>query len=421
MKSKMASTDPRQEKMRKKPKIIDSETNEDCSCGDFDKKKKPNKKNSRMQTKGDVIDSPLGTKKVEGPEVDNDVVSVSDDCNEVCVIQEQHATGVANDNEAEDWFRPLHFVSGGRHGTPMLKILKSKGIIPNVGKWNTAEVNQLHENMVQFLRSYQVRNFRRLVLPQTKEDRAFRKDTQFCLCVCKGIQRTQNNISHRVLIQYSHFMKKGEFSNQEKEDLIKLRDVDGKTWKEIGSIMNRMHIRLGQGYRYHSNPWNHGKWTKEEDRLLKQAIKPYYSKEEAIPWVTISPLVGTRAPHNCANRWSTLLKRPQIFEEMEEEINVNDFTEANEEQLVFRIQDLGVDDEDLIDWTEFGDLFDKTFTPVFLRCRFGAIKKQVAQSHLLEFPELMDQLVQSYEEKKQQKDVMQSVLIKKRMEQVEII
>ena len=62
------------------------------------------------------------------------------------------------------------------------------------GKWE--EVSKLHENVMDFLASDMVKNTLRLIIPTPLDDLKFRKDTQFCLEMCKDIWPTydQNEI-----------------------------------------------------------------------------------------------------------------------------------------------------------------------------------------------------------------------------------
>jgi hypothetical protein len=57
------------------------------------------------------------------------------------------------------------------------------------------------------------------------------------------------------------------------------------------------------------NPWKeqeikHGKWSKEEDALLKEAVSFYGEKQ----WRLISKHVPGRTPTQCLHRWSKILK-----------------------------------------------------------------------------------------------------------------
>ena len=115
-----------------------------------------------------------------------------------------------------DWYTPLHYISGSHIGK--LELLKAQGIEPRRGKWNSEEVYQLHRNMMRFLEAHrgEIKDFRRLILPQTKEDLSFRKTTQFVLSLCHGIRRTRSTIRNRIEQQYTNFLKKGTLSAEKK-------------------------------------------------------------------------------------------------------------------------------------------------------------------------------------------------------------
>ena len=215
----------------------------------------------------------------------------------------------ANDDKCEDWFSPLHHI-GGQDRAKKLKILEARGITPAKGKWSAKELNQLHENIMNFLLSNEVKDFKRLIIPASPEDRKFRIDTQFGYKMCKGIRRTYNNILLKVGHQYSKFLTQGAYSDMEKKKLLELRKM-GKSWKEIGLTMNRMHIGMSTKHYRFSKSWNKGPWTREEDHLLHRAVvmfKLSFDYYGGGTWNDVSEMVGTRPPQECHLRWKSLSK-----------------------------------------------------------------------------------------------------------------
>ena len=284
-----------------------------------------------------------------------------------------------------DWFSPLHYVSNNNSHRKRLEQLKSKGIVPKTGKWTSAEVEQLHENMMRFLSCHKIKDFRRLIVPQTKEDLSFRKETDFVLRMCHGIQRTRLHIRNRIEQQYTNFFKKGRMTEEERETMIKLQKVHGNRWQKIGFIMNRYHRCMSMNYQYATGVWNKGAWTREEDNRLISAMKPYEGNK-SIPWTQISKVVVTRTPTKCATRWS----QRQSWQ-IEKSADVA-FSEKEEYKLVSYIHNLNIDDDYLIDWTGIASYFDNKYEPGWLRCKFQALSKEVPSSHLLEFVDMVEKL-----------------------------
>ena len=103
----------------------------------------------------------------------------------------------------------------------------------------------------------------------------------------------------------------------------------------------------------------------------------------------------------CRSRWQILSKHhPNPIEQEDEDIEeVICFTEKDDKKLVMAINDMCGADEYLMDWERLCQMFHGNITIEFLKCRFGIIKKQLPQSYLMEFPEVVEKLIEFYERK----------------------
>ena len=382
------------EKKRKKKKKND--TKGDASEKKLKKQKRRAKVDSDKQTfptDSTVVASDSNTTEVEPiliPE-DSDINSTPE--------FEPESTSEEIDS-FDDWFSPLH-----RDNLTLKKLenLAAQGITPNKGRWTMVEVHRLHKNMMAFLGANEVSNFPRLIIPATAEEKLFRRETKFVLKMCKGIRRTYKNVYIRIVYQYSNFLTKGKYSAEERALLSGLRS-SGKSWKEIGLQMNRCHIGMSGCLELQSDEWTRGRWTREEDDLLRQAVTKCNVSNELRnsggTWKRVSALVGSRPPILCLQRWKRLSRRGE--EEVREEVI---FTESDEERLVKGIYESGVDDEHLIDWIQLSGLFsDDRVTPQWLRCRWGALIKQVPRLNFIEFPEVVEKLYEIYEQKRRERE-----------------
>lgn len=116
-----------------------------------------------------------------------------------------------------------------------LKRLIGQGYVRKVGKWTSEEVYQLNKNMDEFLDANNVNDFKGLVDVRTKEDRIFRKKTQFVLKMCKGILRTGCEINKKIFYHFGKsFLNKGRYSENELAEFKRLHTVYGRSWKKIG-------------------------------------------------------------------------------------------------------------------------------------------------------------------------------------------
>ena len=272
-------------------------------------------------------------------------------------------------------------------------MLKNIGIEPNRGKWKFDEIQTLKDNMRKFLAFHEVRDFRRLIIPRTKEDQMFRRETQFELNMCTGIQRTRAEIYTRILIQFSDFLCKGKYSEEERKELIKLHKLYGNNWKQIGILMNRSPGILKCVYSYFRKSWNKGAWSKEEDETMIKAVEAFLERGEVISWTIVSKVVSTRSRGHCRRRW--LSKSIQSNRKGE---NIA-FDKKEIHKLISIIWESNVDDEYLIDWNNLSACFNNTVTSKWLRWKFGVVCKEVPHSHFLEFGEIINQLYNIYQRK----------------------
>ena len=250
--------------------------------------------------------------------------------------------------------------------------------------------------MMQYLRAHAIKSFPRLIIPHTKEEKKFRRDTEFLLKMCKGIRRTQINVSNRVVAQYSHFLTKGSLSDKEKSELI-LHGKNGKSWKDIGILMNRSCHNLHYFYSVYSRSWNRGPWSGEEDQLLRKAVQNFKlarEDEDQGTWSQISDMVVTRDPRACLNRWNRCVsKRVDTMDDIV-------FKDDDAKKLVSTIFNSNLEDEYLIDWNMLSAMFHDTVTSSWLRWKWGVLKKEIPHSHFLEFPEIVEKIHELYTTKK---------------------
>ena len=60
----------------------------------------------------------------------------------------------------------------------------------------------------------------RFIISRTKDDKMFRRETEFELNMYRGIQRTRNDVSYRIIVQFSDFLCKGKYFEEEIKELL---------------------------------------------------------------------------------------------------------------------------------------------------------------------------------------------------------
>ena len=154
--------------------------------------------------------------------------------------------------------------------------------------------------------------------------------------------RRIHDIRAKAIDMFNPNGKKGRFSAEEDETLIRLVDDYGKKWTRIGDEMNRDVDSVFSRYQAIKNKanLNHGPWTREEDMKLREIVTKFLSKKKAlaghqaedgdegsltkskhslsggkdrreildgVDWSTVAELLGTRNEGSCRRRWSAHL------------------------------------------------------------------------------------------------------------------
>lgn len=304
----------------------------------------------------------------------------------------------------------------GKGKNDEIQRLAKLGHSRKIGKWTSEEEGKLNMNMEEFLDNHHVKDFMGLLFVRTKEDRIFRKRTKFVLKMCKGISRTGCEINNKIFYHFGKsFLNKGKYDDGELEEFRRLHVVYGNSWKKIGMILNRNHRSMSIINNEHQIWYKKGRWSLEEDKLLLSAVVSFKEKNETVSWKFVAEKVKTRSPIHCLHRWSrhhSQITNNDTFENWLTKIekdNSDDFyvktlTIDQWYKLITLISEANIDDEFLIEWDDLIKHFDDVPSPAWLKLEFQAICKEVPQSHRLEFPELIEQLLGIYERKMNKDD-----------------
>lgn len=179
----------------------------------------------------------------------------------------------------------------------------------------------------------------------------------------------------------------GKYTDEEINKLKELRQKHGNDWATIGSALGRSASSVKDRCRLMKDTCNTGKWTEEEERRLAEVVHELTGTEagdvvtQGVSWASVAELVGTRSEKQCRSKWLNYLNWKQS--------GGTEWTKEDDINLVRRIAELEVEDENEINWDILASGWSSVRSPQWLRSKWWTIKRQVANHKELPFPVLL--------------------------------
>ena len=288
-------------------------------------------------------------------------------------------------------------------GKKILKASKLGELVPLYGVWSESEVQQLEENMRNYIAenpSIDIVNL--LYGANGKERRKLLKTTVFWKRMAFKIQRGLHNIDIKVARHFKTLFgyKTGTFSKTELKHLGELAVKYDKNWFIISKIMNRYYMDISTKYNtYFRNNVNQGLWSKNE--LLKysritaailRANKKQNVDNNKINWRMVSDYLKTRCISSCYEKWrSDQLLRERIYNLS------NDFNHKfGKEHKIALIIYLYYADTDSFDWDEMVSLFGFHYSKQYIKSRWVKLKAIVPKIYCKSTRTIVDYLYDMY-------------------------
>jgi len=193
-----------------------------------------------------------------------------------------------------------------------------------------------------------------------------------------------------AVYQQAHRMfsnvKRGPWSDEERQQLDRLVAKHGCVWAKIGSLLNRLPDACRDRYRANHST-NKGEWSTEEELLLKDAVKtctdrhPQNINNEVIFWTSVAKIVGTRNYDQCRKKWRMLHR-----------VSNSEWTEADTTTLVKRLYETAYHEESEISWYRISDGL--KWNPNQCWFRWNQLKKSFDQT--LPFDSVIEKLYNTY-------------------------
>ncbi|XP_061836959.2 transcription termination factor 1-like [Nerophis lumbriciformis] len=212
-----------------------------------------------------------------------------------------------------------------KHDLHRFRVFRKQGVAVRQGRFTRHEVQQIQDNIEDFLALTGIESANHLFFPQNYGDlkmgiRRLRVNHNFLEAIANGIPRTCWDVfvKAKKLDKMNHM---GRFSKEELDQLVRLQKLHGNNWRKISKLMDRSIYALQK--RYVTMSSNTGPWTSDEVSRLKKAVKAHLAvvaqknpggsgltREQLcnkLPWSKISLEVQTRDWLKCSRKWFSIL------------------------------------------------------------------------------------------------------------------
>ncbi|KAM4615468.1 cyclin-D-binding Myb-like transcription factor 1 isoform 1-T1 [Polymixia lowei] len=260
--------------------------------------------------------------------------------------------------------------------------LANKGHKWKQGMWSKEEIDILMSNIGRYVKGRGMEDPAEIIFEMSKEER---KD--FYRSVAWGLNRPLFAVYRRVLRMYDNRNHVGKYTPDEIEKLKALRQKHGNDWATIGAALGRSASSVKDRCRLMKDTCNTGKWSEEEERRLAEVVyemagvSPGVAVTGGVSWASVADQVRTRSEKQCRSKWLNYLNWKHS--------GGTEWTKEDDLNLVRRISELEVEDENEIKWEDLAGGWSSVRSPQWLRSKWWSIKRQVANHKEIPFNVLL--------------------------------
>uniref|UniRef100_A0A4W6BSJ6 Cyclin-D-binding Myb-like transcription factor 1 n=1 Tax=Lates calcarifer TaxID=8187 RepID=A0A4W6BSJ6_LATCA len=260
--------------------------------------------------------------------------------------------------------------------------LANKGHKWKQGMWSKEEIDILMSNIDRYVKDRGIEDPAEIIFEMSKEER---KD--FYRSVALGLNRPLFAVYRRVLRMYDNRNHVGKYTPDEIEKLKSLREKHGNDWATIGAALGRSASSVKDRCRLMKDTCNTGKWSEEEERRLAEVVyemagaTPGSAVTGGVSWASVADQVRTRSEKQCRSKWLNYLNWKHS--------GGTEWTKEDDLNLIRRISELEVEDENEIKWEDLAGGWSSVRSPQWLRSKWWSIKRQVANHKDIPFSVLL--------------------------------
>ncbi|XP_068611173.1 cyclin-D-binding Myb-like transcription factor 1 [Brachionichthys hirsutus] len=263
--------------------------------------------------------------------------------------------------------------------------LAHKGHRWKQGMWSKEEIDLLISNIDRYVKGRGLDDPAEVIFEMSKEER---KD--FYRSVALGLNRPLFAVYRRVLRMYDNRNHVGKYAPEEIDRLKALRQKHGNDWATIGAALGRSASSVKDRCRLMKDTCNTGKWSEDEERRLAEVVyemagvTPGSAVTGGVSWATVADQVRSRSEKQCRSKWLNYLNWKHS--------GGTEWMKEDDLNLILRISELEVKDENEIRWEELAGGWSSVRSPQWLRSKWWSIKRQVANHKEIPFSVLLNGL-----------------------------
>ncbi|KAM3858725.1 cyclin-D-binding Myb-like transcription factor 1 [Diretmus argenteus] len=260
--------------------------------------------------------------------------------------------------------------------------LANKGHKWKQGMWSKEEIDILMNNIERYVKGRGMEDPAEIIFEMSKEER---KD--FYRSAAWGLNRPLFAVYRRVLRMYDNRNHVGKYTPDEIDKLKALRQKHGNDWATIGAALGRSASSVKDRCRLMKDTCNTGKWSEEEERRLAEVVyemagvSPGIAVTGGVSWASVADQVRTRSEKQCRSKWLNYLNWKHS--------GGTEWMKDDDLNLIRRISELDVEDENDIKWEELAGGWSSVRSPQWLRSKWWSIKRQVANHKEIPFSVLL--------------------------------
>uniref|UniRef100_A0A665UEC1 Cyclin-D-binding Myb-like transcription factor 1 n=1 Tax=Echeneis naucrates TaxID=173247 RepID=A0A665UEC1_ECHNA len=260
--------------------------------------------------------------------------------------------------------------------------LANKGHKWKQGMWSKEEIDILMSNIERYVKDRGIEDPAEIIFEMSKEER---KD--FYRSVALGLNRPLFAVYRRVLRMYDNRNHVGKYTPDEIDKLKSLREKHGNDWATIGAALGRSASSVKDRCRLMKDTCNTGKWSEDEERRLAEVVyemagvTPGSAVTGGVSWASVADQVRTRSEKQCRSKWLNYLNWKHS--------GGTEWTKEDDLNLIRRISELEVEDENEIKWEDLAGGWSSVRSPQWLRSKWWSIKRQVANHKEIPFNVLL--------------------------------
>ncbi|KAL3862446.1 hypothetical protein ACJMK2_008410 [Sinanodonta woodiana] len=276
-----------------------------------------------------------------------------------------------------------------------VKILEENGIYVREGKWTKEEDDRLCKNLQEYLNvNTEYTKYEVLWAEDFTEKLQIQKvlrETRFFKMLAYRMNRMIYACYRRARLLNTDAGMKGEFSEEEIAELIRLIQLHGNKWKKIAEIMGRSPQNVIDKVK-NLEGCVKGAWSETQSTLLRNSIESVVQQnnldinDENLPWALIALRVPGRNGNQCRYHWLVHLRKTVMIQAD------NKWSFEQDQILLNSLREQNLENENEIDWKRIQNSLGGSYSLMFLKQKWNNHKKTIHGYKELSFTELLDVL-----------------------------